>query len=93
MAVDVLVDVLGSIDRGVKVTEDINEAFDAILGPFGRWWLLYGMWPADRDGRAVFRQLKVLLSQDAEELASGLLGDPERADLSSRRTGGPSRPR
>jgi len=55
--------------------------------------LLYGMWPADRDGRAVFRQLKVLLSQDAEELASGLLGDPERADLSSRRTGGPSRPR
>jgi len=42
----------------------------------------------DREDRAVFWQLKVLLSQDAEEFASQLWGDPERADLSSRLTNG-----
>jgi len=42
----------------------------------------------DREGRAVFRQFEVLLSQDAEEFASELWGDPELADLSSRLTSG-----
>jgi len=36
----------------------------------------------DRQDRAVFRQLKILLSQDAEELPSQLWGDPERAQQS-----------
>jgi hypothetical protein len=61
VVVDVLVDALGSIDRRVEVTQDPNEAFDAVLGPFRRRRLLCVMW-LDDDGedRAVFWQLPCL---------------------------------
>jgi hypothetical protein len=89
VAVDVLVDALGSVCRGVEVTQDPDEAFDAVLGSLGGRWLLCVMWlDDDRQDRAVFGQLKILLSQDAEEFASKFRGDPERADLSSRLTDG-----
>ncbi|HEY5990861.1 MAG TPA: hypothetical protein VIV12_31370 [Streptosporangiaceae bacterium] len=89
MAVDVLVDALRSVFRGVEVTKDPDEAFDAVLGPLGGCWLLCGTWlDDDREDRAVFRQLEILLSQDTEELASQLWRDPQRADLSSRLTDG-----
>jgi hypothetical protein len=35
VAVDVLVDALGGVGRGVEVTKDPDEAFDPVLGPLG----------------------------------------------------------
>jgi len=47
VAVDVLVDALGSVCRGVEVTKDPDEAFDAVLGPLGGRWLPRVRWLDD----------------------------------------------
>ena len=75
----------GRVCQGVQVTKYPDQAFDAFLGSLLRRWLPWAMWlDDDRENRAVFRQLQVLLPQHAEELASQRWGDPQRTDLSSR---------
>jgi hypothetical protein len=55
MAVDVLVDAFGGVCRGVEVTKDPDQAFDAFLGSLWRRWLSGAVGLDDnREDRAVF---------------------------------------
>ncbi len=84
MAVDVFVDAFGGVCRGVEVAKDPDQACDVFLGSLGGRRLCCVMWlDDDREDRAVFRQLQVLLPQHTEELSSQLWGDPQLTDLSS----------
>jgi hypothetical protein len=56
VAVDVLVDAFGSVCRGVEVSKDPDQTFNAFLGSLWRRWLsgAVGL-DDDREDRAVFR--------------------------------------
>jgi len=88
-AVEVLVDTFGRVRRHLNIAEDADQPFESGGRILGRRLLVCVSWfDNERHDRRVFRQLWVLLAQDAEDLTGELSGEAQRTHAVAQLVGG-----